>query len=275
LSVHESSLGAAKKGFEMNRLMHLGLLAATAILVTTVPSLAQTRDDTDRPQIERPDTRTSSSKQGDRDDHRLPQSTDGLRCLIKEGHAGQSVVVVNGTGAAIPAGTVVVVYLQPGSIEKHFTLSQEWKPGQSLAVPVKLAELPEGAECSVKLKPAQQPADDPVPAEEPEPVDEEPEPADNEDWVPPVGSVPVSSPFSCKVYDHQYAWEPTPSVLFFVNTSGDTLPPDTTIIVTMPDGSTQTVVLGVPYPPGGEFAIELPIGSSLEGYECTFEVVLP
>lgn len=258
----------------MDAFKRLSIVAMAAVLAAgAVPALAQTRTDPepDRPRIEKGDGGGSETARND--EGRLPKSTAGVRCLVKEGHGGPEILAVNGTGKVIPAGTVVTLYMQPGNVEKLFKLTEDWAPGQSLAVPVKLAELPEDAECSLKLKSSpepEMPADDP--AEEPEPEDQ---PAEEEEWVPPEGWVSIQSDqFSCKVYDNQYAWEPTPSFLFFVNTSGDTLPAGTKVIITMPDGSIEEFALPSPYPPGGEFKIELPAGG-LENYQCSFEVVLP
>ncbi|WP_156387386.1 hypothetical protein [Devosia sp. Root105] len=251
---------------------------ATILVAGAAPAFAQdtrdTRPQQGRPIIEHGDEGGGSVEPGQK--QRLPKSTEGVRCLVKEGHGGPEILAVNGTGQVIPAGTVVTFYMQPGNVQKLFKLTDDWAPGQSLAIPVKLAELPDDAECSLKLKSSpepEMPADDPVPAAEPEPEPED-QPA-GQDWVPPEGWVSIQSDqFSCKVYDHQYAWEPTPSILFFANTSGGTLPAGTKVIITMPDGSIEEFTLGSPYPPGGEFTIELPAGS-LENYECSFEVILP
>jgi len=246
---------------------------ATILVAGAAPAFAQDTRDT-RPQQGRPIIEQGDEGGGSvepEQKQRLPKSTEGVRCLVKEGHGGPEILAVNGTGKVIPAGTVVTLYLQPGNIQKLFKLETDWQPGQSIGIPVKLADLPEGADCAVKLADAaeQQPV-----ADEPNtPNGGEDEPDYSSEQLPGHRDPAIVDEVSCTVFGSA---EPGYNYLVFANTGTSTLPAGTKVAINMPDGSVYTYEVGAPYVPGGDWGIDglFPDGIP-EGWTCTFELILP
>lgn len=128
-------------------LLALGALVTTGIM----PANARdTRTETDRPRIE--SGGGGDSRPEEQAKPRLPKSTVGVRCVIKEGHSGFGAQLVNGTGKVIFAGSVVTVYIQPGNVQKQFVLETDWLPGDPLPVPLKGVELTAVSTCAVKVE---------------------------------------------------------------------------------------------------------------------------
>jgi hypothetical protein len=243
------------------------LMAASAIVLASLsPVVARdTRVDTGRPQIEQPQQSSdSSSREEPQTKPRLRKSTEGLRCTIQNDHGTIAVLAVNGTGATIPAGTVVKFYMQPGNVEKLFTLTSDWPAGTSLPIPLKMTELPANPECSVRLQPvANTPADEPQP-EGPKVG----EPTPTTDPAPSDGHSPQD--ISCMVMTGP---PPTETWLNFTNVGDSKLPWGTKVYTTMPDGSVHEFTPWL-WSPNGDWAVEWP-GGFPEGLQCEFAVVFP
>lgn len=261
---------------EMDALKRFSFATVAVLLAAGVaPLLAQETRDT-RPQPQRPVIESSdggSSATEREPAPRLPKPTDGVRCLVKQGHGGPELLAVNGTGKVIPSGTLVTLYLQPGNIQKLFKLETDWQPGQSIGIPVKLADLPEGADCAVKLAdgaPEQQPvANDPgTPS-----GGGEDEPDYSSEQLPGHRDPSIVDEVSCTVFGSA---QPGYNYLVFTNTGTSTLPAGTKVAINMPDGSVYTYEVGAPYVPGGDWGIDglFPDGIP-EGWTCTFELILP
>lgn len=136
----------------MNRLKHLGLLAATAIFLATTPSLAQTRDD--RPSYRPQHEQHESDRDEKADEGRLPKGTAGTLCdFTWDDGKVTGVVLTNDTGKVIPAGTVITVHVQPGNIHKQYKVTSDWHSGQTIEVPVNVGGVASIAACSMKVRP--------------------------------------------------------------------------------------------------------------------------
>lgn len=164
------------------------LLAGTAMLDTSLALARDSRNEPERPPIESRGG-GGSSHDTDRDpqpERRLPKSSKGMICRVGEARNGVFYVsLINDTGAVIPAGSTVTVYVQPGNVEKLYKVDKDWQPGQKLDLPLKGVALGEDAACSVRVKLAE-PA--PTPDEPDEPQDGGEEPGGND--------APGDKPFS-------------------------------------------------------------------------------
>lgn len=249
----------------MDALKRFSLAALAAILVAgAAPAFAQTRTDPepDRPRVEdgdHGDSETARAQEG-----RLPKSTEGIRCLVKEGHGGLAVSVVNGTGKVIPAGTIVMFYMQPGNIQKLFKLEADWAPGKPIEVPLKGVQVSADSTCAVKVapptnEPTETPDDLPeTPSNPLETPDDPPEPSQ-------VGEV------GCKVITGPPPFEAT---LDFKNIGQYNLPAGTKVMTVMPDGSIHEFVLYTDWLPGGNWGLEWP-GGFPDDFQCEFTVIFP
>lgn len=255
----------------MDALKRFSIAAMATLLVAGLtPALAQTRDT--RPEPQRPRVEngggSDSSSTDIKIEPRLPKSTDGVRCLIKQTHGGPEVTVVNGTGKVIPAGTVVTFYMQPGNIQKTFKLETDWQPGQPIAVPVKLAELPQDAECAVKLAtpdggPEPETKDEPLEEGDAQPPGPAPDLPTGEGDPEPITFVPVleeepvilQGQTSCTLRptnDAATLWG-----VDIVNLGPDPWPIGTKIHLKMPDGTEAIFVIE---------DMEVPVGDGYAAY---------
>lgn len=273
-------------------------LMAALVVVGATPAFSQTRDtrptEPDRPNVESGDS-GGSSESAPADEPRLHKSTAGIGCLVKDLHGSPAVLAVNGTGTVIPAGSVVTLYIQPGSIEKLFKLDTDWQPGQSISVPLKLAQFPEGAECAVRLSDGNganapgESSEEQLPAAGPDAGSTKDAPSDDGSALPegPMPDLPtgegdpdgglipqgfvdvVNQPsFTCQVWvKRDGVW------VYFTNTTGESLPPGTKVTVKMPDGSTLEYTLQATYVPGGKFGVKL--DEMPKDWDCSPEVTLP
>jgi len=83
----------------------------------------------------------------------LPKSTKEIICRVGEARNGVSYVsLINDTGAVIPAGATIIVYIQPGNIEKQVVVETDWPPGKKHDVILKGMSVGKNAECAVQLK---------------------------------------------------------------------------------------------------------------------------
>jgi hypothetical protein len=90
---------------------------------------------------------------GPTSDGALPKSTKDIICRVGEGRNGVSYVsLVNDTGAIIPAGATITVYIQPGNIEKQVQIETDWPPGKKLDVILKGMSVEKDAACAVQLQ---------------------------------------------------------------------------------------------------------------------------
>lgn len=108
-------------------------LAGFAALDTGATLARDTRTETDRPRTETPDGGTSYGDDLPEAKPGLPKSTKGYSCVMLDSKlADYEATVTNNTGAIIPEGTNVTLYIQPGDIQKTFKLSHYWMPGENL-----------------------------------------------------------------------------------------------------------------------------------------------
>lgn len=241
----------------MNRLMKFSLLAAATILLATTPSLAQTRDDPDRPQIERPqrdrgDDRTHKPKP------RLPEPATTVGCLV-ESDGQLLATVVNDTGEVIPMGSKVVFTVQPGNAKMTILLNQDWKPGQSFsAIVPKSAGVELPAECTAKIVFPPERADGPLVFEEAGPLDIDAETLKNmpKNW---------EMSFQCYTFPGASGG----AVLIFKNDGDYTIPKGSVLHYQLPPTMIWTYyVLTEDLPPWGQFKIEGTYLFSAKGTDC-------
>lgn len=245
----------------MDAFKRFSLVAMAALLAAgTAPAFAQTRDTRpERPVVERDDSSGSGATET-RQEPRLPKPTEGVRCLIKQGHDGPAILAVNGTGKVIPAGTVVTLYLQPGNIQKLFKLDTDWQPGQSIGVPVKLGELPEGAACSMKVTPVEDKGNEGTP--DPDGSDQPPDGGDAQPPGPmpdlptgegdPAPPVILDAETTCQLRptnDDASLWG-----VDIQNLGPDSWPVGTQIHLTLPNGTELTITLENEIPVGDYYA---------------------
>jgi hypothetical protein len=218
----------------MKLLKVISILALAGILATS-PALAQTRDGRDdQPQVNNGSDHGSTA--GDEVvKWKLPKSTRGITCTpLEDGILYAK--LTNGTGATIPAGSVVTLYIDPGEQVRHITLKYDWLPGATLKIGVS-DNLDLEIACSAKVKlssdgtPGNPPAGDYVPFK----------PGD-------VGAIPRSHyPFTCQMVD---------GGVLLTNTGNTTIPADSHIRWTT-DLYSSGAYVPSDIPPGGSVFFSL------------------
>lgn len=227
----------------MNRLIRAGLLAATTIAVLAGPSLAQTRDDPVRPKAER-----SKSKQ--EADTRLRIGTPGMTCIMDEDGIMWA-AVVNETGATIPAGSVVTIYIQPGNIVRAMKLQSDWKPGTGYHVSLKNYDVTLPAFCAAKVQPGRK--DDTLDNDKPQ-FEDKPEVVDAPKSFGPGRYLPgrpdfVTYDLGCEAMIYENSDD-----RYFMKVVGpepDGLPPGTVVYYQiLPDGEVKSLIFSNGLAPG-------------------------
>jgi len=149
--------GRKQEKLEMDALKRFSLALMAAVVVAgATPAFSQTRDtrptEPDRPRIDRSDHDGSSGDADEPEATTAPRITAGIGCMVDQRDGDKlEAKLVNATGKAIPAGTVITVYIQPGNIQQHYKLPKDWGPGFALRVSLDANDVQLPAFCSVRV----------------------------------------------------------------------------------------------------------------------------
>ena len=240
----------------MNALKAFCAAATAAIVVAGLsPAFAQTRDT--RPLPERPPVESSQHDDDTepQDKPRLPKSSAGVDCLV-DGKNSAWVVVTNDTGATIPAGSTVTIYVQPGNIQKLYKLNKPLKAGAQTLVELD-ADVARPAFCSVKVSPGRA-ADGPS--------------------ITPTGKGTEQELRKLRLGFHEtlgltcvtYWWHGNNETgIGFTNTSDKVIPKGTVFtFIIQPSGQTGTWTLYYDMEPGETLVVDKLTGVDADQMEC-------